>query len=86
MIEALGAGCRDPATTRHWRQPCSYDRTLYKQRNLTERCFNRLKQFRRFSLPATAETSKPSELAQLWACAWLRLQAICGYRLGGIHI
>jgi hypothetical protein len=34
---------------RHWKQPRSYDRTLYKQRNLIECCFNRLKQFCRFS-------------------------------------
>ncbi len=50
MIEALGAVAVIPPR-RHWRQPRSYDRTLYKQRNLIERCFNRLKQFRRFRHP-----------------------------------
>jgi hypothetical protein len=29
-----------------------YDKTIYRQRNIVERCFNRLKQFRRFE-PAT---------------------------------
>lgn len=29
------------------RRPHAYDRALYKERNLVERCFGRLKQFRR---------------------------------------
>jgi transposase len=47
-IEALGAVDVIPPR-RHWKQPRSYDPILYKQRNLIERCFNRLKHFRRFS-------------------------------------
>lgn len=32
---------------RHRRQPHSYDKALYQERNLIERFFNKLKQFRR---------------------------------------
>ena len=32
---------------RHRRRPHSYDKALYKERNLIERFFNKLKQFRR---------------------------------------
>lgn len=31
----------------HRRRPHRFDRTLYKERNLVERCFAKLKQFRR---------------------------------------
>ena len=46
VMEALGAVAVIPPQ-RHWKQPRTYDRALSKQRN--QRCFNRLKQFRRFS-------------------------------------
>jgi transposase len=51
---------------RHWENPRSYDHTIYKQRYLIERCFNRLKQFRRFSTRYW-KTSKPSVPAPRWA-------------------
>ncbi len=47
-IQSLGAVAVIPPR-RHWKQPRTYDRELYKQRNRIERCFNRLKHFRRFS-------------------------------------
>jgi transposase len=71
-IEALGAVAVIPPR-RHWKQPRSYDRTLYKQRNLIERCFNRLKQFRRFSTRYCRNIEAFRACTAL-ACAWLRLQ------------
>jgi len=58
---------------RHWKQPRSYDRELYKQRNLIERCFNRLKQFRRFST-RYCRTIEAFRSGTALACAWIRLQ------------
>ena len=71
-IEALGAVAVIPPR-RHRKQPRSYDRTLYKQRNLIERCFNRLKQFRRFSTCYCRNIEAFRSCTAL-ACAWLRLQ------------
>ena len=61
-VESLGAVVVIPPR-RHWKQPCSYDRELYKERNCIERCFNRLKRFSRFST-RTAEPSNPFAPAQ----------------------
>lgn len=36
-----------PHPRRHDQRP--YDKHIYRQRNIVERCFNRLKQFRRFA-------------------------------------
>ena len=47
-IQASGAQAVIPPTSRRL-QPRTYDRTLYHQRNRIERCFSRLKQFRRFA-------------------------------------
>jgi transposase len=47
-VQSLGAVAVIPSR-RHRKQPRTYDRELYKQRNRIERCFNRLKHFRRFS-------------------------------------
>lgn len=58
---------------RQWKQPRSYDRELYKLRNLIERCFNRLKQFRRFST-CYCRTLEAFRSCTALACAWLRLQ------------
>jgi transposase len=58
---------------RHWKKPRGYDRTLYKQRNLIERCFNRLKQFRRFST-RYCRNIEAFRACKALACAWLRLQ------------
>lgn len=71
-IEALGAVAVIPPR-KHWRQPRAYDRTLYKQRNRIERCFNRLKQFRRFSTRYCRNIEAFRACTAL-ACSWLRLQ------------
>ena len=36
-------------STRSRKVPIPYDKTIYKARNLVERCFNKLKHFRRFA-------------------------------------
>jgi transposase len=71
-IEALGAIAVIPPR-RHWKQPRTYDRALYKQRNLIERCFNRLKQFRRFST-RYCRTIEAFRSCTALVCAWIRLQ------------
>jgi len=71
-IEALGAVAVIPPR-RHWKHPRSYDRALYKQRNLIERCFNRLKNFRRFSTRYCRTIEAFRSCAAL-ACASIRLQ------------
>jgi transposase len=45
--EAKGAAVIPPKLNR--KQQREYDRNLYKQRNRIERCFSRLKHFRRFT-------------------------------------
>ncbi len=57
-VESLGAVAVIPPR-RHWKQPRTYDRALYKQRNRIERCFNALKHFAA-SAHDTAEPSRPS--------------------------
>jgi putative transposase len=50
-----------------------YDKDLYKQRNRIERCFSKLKCFRRFA--TRYEKSKESFQAIVTiACAWLHLR------------
>jgi transposase len=71
-IEMLGVDAVIPPR-RHWKLPSSYDLTLYKQRNLIERFFNRLKQFRRFSTRYCGNIGAFRACTAL-ACAWLRLQ------------
>jgi len=71
-VESLGAVAVIPPR-RHWKKPRSYDRELYKQRNRIERCFNRLKHFRRFST-RYCRTIEAFRSCTALACAWLRLQ------------
>ncbi len=71
-VKALGAVAVIPLR-RHWKQPRGYDRELYKQRDRIERCFNRLKQFRRFSTRCCRTIEAFRSCAAL-ACAWLRLE------------
>ncbi len=71
-VESLGAVAVIPPR-RHWKQPRSYDRQLYKQRNQIERCFNRLKQFRRFST-RYCRTIEAFRSSTALACTWIRLQ------------
>ncbi|MGQ3075827.1 MAG: IS5 family transposase [Ferrovibrionaceae bacterium] len=47
-IADMGAEAVIPST-RSRKNPISHDRGIYKQRNLIERCFNKLKHFRRFA-------------------------------------
>lgn len=47
-IHAAGSRAHVP-TTRQKRAQISVDPTFYRQRNLIERCFNRLKHFRRLA-------------------------------------
>ena len=47
-IEHTGATAVIPPKSNR-RQPREYDKELYKKRNRIERCFSRLKQFRRFA-------------------------------------
>ena len=70
--ESLGAVAVIPPR-RHRKQPRSFDRQLYKQRNRIERCFNRLKQFRRFST-RYCRTLEAFRSCTALACAWIRLQ------------
>ena len=49
-----------------------YDKTLYKQRNRIERCFSRLKHFRRFATRYEKLKRNFHALVTL-ACAWLHL-------------
>ena len=46
--ESIGAQAVIPPK-RNRKLPRAYDRELYKQRNRIERCFNKLKHFRRFA-------------------------------------
>lgn len=71
-VKSLGAVAVIPSR-RHWKEPRNYDRELYKQRNRIERCFNRLKHFRRFST-RYCRTVEAFRSCTALACAWLRLQ------------
>jgi len=71
-VHSLGAVAVIPPR-RHWKCPRTYDRELYKQRNRIERCFNRLKHFRRFST-RYCRTIEAFRSTTALACAWLRLQ------------
>ena len=70
-IESLGAVAVIPSRRcRKVQRP--HDRTLYKLRNRIERCFNRLKQFRRLA----TRYCKPRLCFQATidlACSWLHL-------------
>ena len=71
-VQSLGAVAVIPPR-RHRKTPRSYDRELYKQRNRIERCFNRLKHFRRFST-RYCRTIEAFRACTALACAWLRLE------------
>ena len=50
-----------------------YDKDLYKQRNRIERCFSKLKHFRRFATRYEKNKENFQALVAL-ACSWLHLQ------------
>ncbi len=58
---------------RNRKQPREYDKIRYKQRNRIERCFSKLKHFRRFATRYEKLKSNFKALVAL-ACAWLHLQ------------
>ena len=75
-IESAGAVAVIPPR-RHWKQKRSYDREQYKQRDRIERCFNRLKHFRRFST-RYCRTVEALRSCKALAGTWLRLQLYVG--------
>ena len=71
-IEARGAQAVIPPK-RNRKLQREYDKTLYKQRNRIERCFSRLKHFRRFATRYEKSRACFQALVAL-ACSWLLLQ------------
>jgi transposase len=71
-VEAMGAKAVIPLK-RNRKVQREYDKDLYKQRNRIERCFSKLKCFRRFA--TRYEKSKVCFKALVaLACAWIHLQ------------
>ena len=71
-IEAMGAVAVVPSRSNR-NQQRSHDKDLYRQRNRIERCFSRLKHFRRFATRYEKLKSNFKALVAL-ACSWLHLQ------------
>jgi putative transposase len=69
--ENIGAAVIPPKRNR--KQQRAYDRELYKQRNRIERCFNKLKHFRRFAT-RYCKTIQAFRSFTALACAWLHLK------------
>jgi len=67
LIAAMGATAVIPSN-RSRKIAIPHDTTLYKQRNLIERCFNRLKHFRRFATRYDRRTIHFAGFATLAAC------------------
>jgi transposase len=55
------------------KQQRQYDKTLYRLRNRIERCFSKLKQFRRFATRYEKSKACFQSLVAL-ACSWITLQ------------
>ena len=71
-IEPMGAEAVIPSKiNRKVQRP--HDRTLYKLRNRIERCFNRLKQFRRLATRYCKRRIAFQATVTI-ACAWLHLE------------
>ncbi len=71
-IEASGAKAVIPPRSNRKVQR-SYDQNLYRKRNQIERCFSKLKQFRRFATRYEKSKICFQALVAL-ACAWIILQ------------
>jgi transposase len=71
-IETKGAIAVVPSTS-NLKLQCSQDKILYRQRNRIERCFSRLKRFRRFATRYEKLKCNFKALVAL-ACSWLDLQ------------
>jgi len=71
-IVGMGATAVIPPK-RNRKQQREYDKILYKQRNRIERCFSKLKHFRRFATRYEKLKTNFKALVAL-ACSWLHLQ------------
>ncbi len=71
-VEAMGAKAVIPPK-RNRKVQREYDKDLYKQRNRIERCFSKLKCFRRFATRYEKSKNCFKALVAL-ACAWLHLR------------
>jgi transposase len=71
-IEAMGGKPVIPSKRNRSVQR-TYDHDLYKLRNRIERCFNRLKQFRRFATRYCKTLHAFASFVSL-ACSWLHLE------------
>ena len=71
-IETMGAIAVVPSKSNR-KQQRTHDKELYRKRNRIERCFSRLKHFRRFA--TRYEKLKQNFIALVaLACAWIHLQ------------
>lgn len=71
-IEAMGAVAVVPSKTNR-KQQRPHDKELYRKRNRIERCFSRLKHFRRFATRYEKLKQNFKALVAI-ACAWLHLK------------
>jgi len=71
-IEAMGAVAVVPSKSNR-KQQRTHDKELYRKRNRIERCFSRLKHFRRFATRYEKIKQNFKALVAL-ACSWLHLQ------------
>ena len=71
-VQAMGATAVIPPK-RNRKKKREYDKTLYKLRNRIERCFSKLKHFRRFATRYEKLKTNFKALVAL-ACAWIQLQ------------
>ena len=71
-VEAMGAKALIPPK-RNRKVQREYGKSLYKQRNRIERCFSKLKCFRRFATRYEKSKNCFHALVAL-ACAWLHLR------------
>ena len=71
-VEAMGAKAVIPPK-RNRKVQREYDKDLYKQRNRIERCFGKLKQFRRFATRYEKSKACFAALVAL-ACTWIILR------------
>jgi transposase len=71
-IQAMGAIAVVPSKSNR-KQQRTHDKELYRKRNRIERCFSRLKHFRRFATRYDELKQNFKALVAL-ACSWLHLQ------------
>lgn len=71
-IATMGAVAVVPSKSNR-KQQRTHDKELYRKRNRIERCFNRLKHFRRFATRYEKLKQNFNALTAL-ACSWIHLQ------------